>query len=302
MPFNKPNFFILGAPKCGTTSMYHWLNQHSRIFFPKIKEPHFFSTDLNEKKRAVKDLATYLSLYTEATENHSILGEASVFYLYSEKAVENIINFNPNARFLVMLRNPVDMVVSLHNQYLYSGNEVFRRLEKAWALQDKRPDGIGITKLTADPHLLQYGKVCKLGEQVNRLLDVVPNDRVFFILLEDIKTNAENQLNNIALFLDISYEPVSFDIQNEAKTINCYALHLVFKYLNRYKKQMGINNIGSGLGGLISRINVRKRHKQPLKSELHNELIGYFEDDVHLLMKLIDKDLSGWLRERKIRF
>jgi hypothetical protein len=294
---NRPNFFILGAPKCGTTSMYHWLNQHSMVFLPQIKEPHFFSTDLNDKKRAIKDMPSYVSLYQGAAQSHKLLGDASVFYLYSKKAVQNILKFNANAKFLVMLRNPVDMVVSLHAQYLFTGNEIYDDFRKAWNLQGSRLGGVGVRLITEDPQLLQYGKVCKLGEQSQDVYNITGGRNLLFSFLEDIGTNPETEFRKVLTFLGLPYEPVDFKTYNPATSRRFIGFHSFTKYLNYLKKQAGIGRINSGFGRLMTKITTKSGKKYPLAPEFRNELIDYFEKDIHALMELLNRDLSHWLEK-----
>src|SRR5271170_3647810 len=108
-----PEFFIIGAPKCGTTSLALYLARHRQIFIPTIKEPHYFLTDLRRPGR-VSNQRSYETLFKRAGAHHRISGEASVFYLLSRAAVPNILCFNPHAKFIVMVRSPLEMVVSLH--------------------------------------------------------------------------------------------------------------------------------------------------------------------------------------------
>ena len=84
----KPNFFILGAPKCGTTSLASWLSEHSDVFMSPIKEPHHFCSDFGYKE--YRSHQRYLSLFRKANEQHRAIGEASATYLYSKVAVKNI--------------------------------------------------------------------------------------------------------------------------------------------------------------------------------------------------------------------
>ena len=111
----KPNFFIIGAPKCGTTSLANWLAEHPRVFFSDTKEPHFFCTD---GYTGVKTLKQYEKLFEDAKPHHLAVGEGSTHYLFSKVAVPNILVYNPDARFIVCLRNPVDMAPSLHSERL----------------------------------------------------------------------------------------------------------------------------------------------------------------------------------------
>lgn len=124
-----PNFFIVGAPKCGTTAMHIYLRQHPEIFMPEKKESHFFGSDLNSQY-FIRDREKYLSLFSEAKDVKRI-GEASVWYLYSKQAAYEIKEFSPSASIIIMLRNPVDMLYAQHSQFLYNGNENIASFEDA---------------------------------------------------------------------------------------------------------------------------------------------------------------------------
>src|SRR5690349_21884975 len=88
----KPNFFIVGAPKCGTTALYEYLRPHPNVFLPRVKEPHFFATDLGTYP-AVKTRAAYDRLFADSLAEHTRVGEASVYYLRSSAALANIREF-----------------------------------------------------------------------------------------------------------------------------------------------------------------------------------------------------------------
>ncbi|MFQ5570582.1 MAG: sulfotransferase, partial [Rhodothermales bacterium] len=115
----RPDFFIVGAPKCGTTAMFRYLQEHPEIYLPK-KEFHHFGSDLrppNYQGRN-RDRAVYLSLFAGVTTEKRI-GEASVWYLYSKKAAREIKAFAPEADVIIMLRNPVEMMYSLYSLFLW---------------------------------------------------------------------------------------------------------------------------------------------------------------------------------------
>lgn len=97
----EPNFFIIGAPKCGTTSLAHWLAQHPEVFMSPVKEPHYFSTDF--PLTSWRDPDDYHSLFEGADTHHKAVGEASVWYLRSREAVPQIEAHYPGARYIVML-------------------------------------------------------------------------------------------------------------------------------------------------------------------------------------------------------
>src|SRR6266446_2704827 len=108
----KPNFFIVGAPRCGTTALYSYLRQHPDVFLPEYKEPHYFNTDMNSGG-AIRKEKDYLAQFSGA-QNQPRIGEASVYYLSSVAAPEQIKSFCPTAKIIIMLRNPVDTVDALH--------------------------------------------------------------------------------------------------------------------------------------------------------------------------------------------
>ncbi|RLG08342.1 MAG: sulfotransferase, partial [Thaumarchaeota archaeon] len=107
----KPNFFIVGAPKCGTHAMYTFLKAHPEIFMPERKEFQYFATDLVRGTQYELSEEEYLS-YFRIAKDEKRLGEASTWYLYSKKAASNIKKFNPHAKIIVMLRHPIEMMYS----------------------------------------------------------------------------------------------------------------------------------------------------------------------------------------------
>src|SRR5215471_2980035 len=99
----KPDFFIVGAPKCGTTAIFDYLAQHPEVFLAP-KELHFFGSDLNYPTRKVNEVE-YLKWFESAKEERRV-GEASVWYFYSQLAPQEIKQFSPDARIIISLRNP----------------------------------------------------------------------------------------------------------------------------------------------------------------------------------------------------
>ena len=135
---NMPDFFIVGAPKCGTTSMYNWIAAHPKTFMP-VKEPGFFSQDIRSIPN--KEISSYLALFSCERPPGTLVGEATPKYLYSKRGLRQIVELNPNARMIVMLRNPVDLVISLHGQMLREGMEIEPDFESAWKLSAARQVG-----------------------------------------------------------------------------------------------------------------------------------------------------------------
>jgi len=107
----KPDLFIVGAPRSGTTALYEYLRSHPDIFMCTPKEPNYFSFDMN-RPRAANTEEEYLRLFKNAHEK--VAGEASVWYLYSKVAIAEIMRFNPDAKIIAMVRSPIDWFRSWH--------------------------------------------------------------------------------------------------------------------------------------------------------------------------------------------
>ena len=166
----KPNFFIIGAPKCGTTSLASWLAEHPEIYFSPTKEPHYFNTD---HRRFLNSLQGYERLFAGATVQHRAVGEASVWYMYSAAAVANILDYAGEAKFIVMLRNPIEMAPSLHEELVFTGREDVKEFAEAWSLQDVRRNGQKLPPMVWEPKYVQYGDLCSLGVQLDRVFRLV---------------------------------------------------------------------------------------------------------------------------------
>ena len=240
----KPNFFIIGAPKCGTTSMAAWLSTHPDIFMSKVKEPHYFNTD--HKVRGKKNLDDYEKLFAHAPENSLAVGEASTNYLYSNEAVPNILKYNPSAKFLVMIRNPVDMAYSLHDYTYFGLTEHIESFEEAWRLQNERAIGKHLSPRCIEPKFLLYKERCRLGFQLQRLYSRVSRDQVHVIIFDDLKSNPHDEYRKVLAFLDVNDDGrQKFSVYNSARERKSRLLSQLIKSVCNTKKKL---NISKGVG------------------------------------------------------
>ena len=287
----KPNLFILGAPKCGTTSLAAWLAEHPDIYFSPIKEPHFFNTD---HKRFLNSLESYEKLFAGAGRRHRAVGEASVWYLCSSVAVKNILDYSPAAKFIVMLRNPVEMAPSLHEEQVFTGREDVADFAEAWKLRDARRAGSNLPLMVWDPKLVQYDDLCRLGAQVRRLLDIAPRDRVKFLLFEDVAGDPGAAYRAVLEFLGIDDDHRrDFPTHNRAKTRRWKNLVTVAWAASSVKTALGIER-GLGLWKRIDAMNRVERPRPQISDDMKRVLRNYFAADVDLLQSLIGRDLSRW--------
>ena len=288
----RPDFFIVGAPKCGTTSLAQWLSAHPEIYMSPWKEPHFFSTDHVEPTRPLPK--EYALLFDKANARHKAVGEASTWYLFSREAIPSILKAEPNARFVICVRNPVDMAYSLHNQSVFAGTESLRNFEEAWGAQGDRANGRRLPG-GGEPSRLQYGAACKLGEQVARAIQLAGPDAVHVLFLEDMQDDPTTANRSVLRFLGVAEDFVpEFHVANEAGKRRSPVLRRLVRKTGAAKRALGIR---TGLG-LLQRLDSWNR--QPggwTPSEaMSAELRAYFEEDVQLLAQVTKRDLSHWLR------
>lgn len=292
----KPNFFIIGAPKCGTTSLAAYLAEHPEIFMSKRKEPFFFSKDdiaLN-KQTQIYTFSDYNRLFENAGPQHKAIGEASTTYLFSYHAVPNILDYNPQAKFIVMLRNPVDMAYAHHYQLVFSCHQKVKDFKTAWKLQDKLSKGIEKENWSLEPKLLHYGQVCKLGEQLERLYKIAPREQVLVILFDNFKSNTEQVYQQVLDFLDVTTgKRTEFPVYNENKMLHSDWLQNLRRSVRDIKIFLGIKH-SFGLFSSLYRKNTTKADRPPLPENFRAELAEYFREDIEKLSRLINFDLLHW--------
>jgi hypothetical protein len=298
----KPNFFIVGAPKCGTTALYEYLRPHPNIFMPEVKEPHFFAKDLGTYPR-IKTLEEYMEIFAESTDEHLRVGEASVYYLRSSVAIANIREFDPHAKIIAMFRNPVDMVYSLHSQLLYVAEERESDFETAWRLQERRGRGYDLPPRSRGSFLLQYAQVGQFGTQTQRLLSIFPQEQVKLILYDDFAASPQSVYDDLIGFLGIPHDNrADFPRINDNKRARLSwlgnfarkpppSLRSVMLRLKEAVGEEGINTVKTKIVGL----NTVKERRRPLSPEFRAELVETFREEVALLSRLLNRDLSHWL-------
>jgi hypothetical protein len=215
----RPDLFIVGAPKTGTTSLYEYLKGHPEVFMSAAKEPRFFAPDLavewaGHDLRYPRDLDRYLALFEDATTEKR-LGEASVRYIYSEQAPRLIKDFQPDAYVVVGLRDPVELIYALHNQSVSEGIEPLADFEAALAAEPERLRG---ENLPVDMHPLHtvYLERGKLAARLRAWREVFGAERVHVFVFEDLVRDPEAVFRALLEFLEIDpdYRPPAFEAFN----------------------------------------------------------------------------------------
>lgn len=297
----RPNFFIVGAPKSGTTALSEYLRAHPQVFISREKELNYWNDDYAGLTQAANE-AEYLAFFEDATDQHIAVGEATVHYLRSAEALPRIRHFAPDARIVVMLRNPVDLVYSWHSQMLYGLYEDEPDFARAWALQEERAAGRAIPRTCLDAKVLEYRAIGMLGEQMAALYETFPRDQVLVILFDDFAASARDVYTQTLDFLGVPNDGrTDFPRINENKR---HANPRIARFTERPPKAWtaAANLVRRTLGvqelGLLRRLREFNRvaaTRPPMSPDLRCMLTDTFQVDIHRLGALIDRDLTQWL-------
>jgi hypothetical protein len=293
----KPNFFIIGAPKCGTTTIYSWLKEHPEIFLPEVKEPHHFYSPYGKPMEKEE----YESLFYDVNEKHIAIGEASVWYLFSGIAIDRILEYQPDAKFIVLIRNPIEMAPSLHNQVKVTGRELEENFEKAWNLNEERSSGNPIKTfgLENNPGLdlsfMDYKKACMLGSQLTYLYNTVKSKNILPILLDDMKKIPIQVLSNTQKFLEVKDNTdIKFEKRNESKKRKSYKLNRLLYRTDQLKKWMGLEKKSFGMLKWLWSLNTEKHKYQEPSLRMRKKMLHAFDSDISQIEELLNIDLSHW--------
>ncbi len=200
-----PNFFILGAGRSGTTTLAAVLREHPAVFMSTPKEPTFFS----EPFQVIRNPIRYASLFAGAAAATAV-GEASHAYLTHPDAAATLQAFFPEARFVVIFRNPVDRALAMYSYMLENGYELFPSFERALAAEDRRFASARFARTC--PHSFwnfMYFRSGLFGEQVARYLDRFPRSHFFFTTLYDLHTDPAAVVAGVHDFLGVAPRPVA---------------------------------------------------------------------------------------------
>ena len=197
-----PDFVIAGAPKCGTTSLHHWLNQHPDLFMIR-GEPHYFASDIDYNVPRMS-AACYQALCAKADPDQRC-GERSTWYMFSSTAAREIHAANPDARIILIVRQPADMLYSLHaHLYQRRQRENIASLAEAIRLESERRAGRCLPQQAGFPEKFRYSELPRYSEQIRRFRDQFGRDQIKVILFDDLRNDPDNVYSSILGFLQVS--------------------------------------------------------------------------------------------------
>lgn len=300
---NLPNFFIVGAAKAGTTSVYAYLAQHPEIFLSPLKEPKYLSLPANKlphrgpgdakvDNSIIKTLDDYLNLFKNASIE-KVVGEASADYLYFYKTViPRTKKTNPESKILIMLRNPIERAFSAYRHMLKDKRETLS-FEKALITEEQR-------KKDNYEFIWFYKDVGLYHEQVKAYLNSFGANKVKVCLYDDFIKNEGNVIKDILRFLDVNENfPTDTSLKHNVSQIT--RSESFDEFLNTYDhpvkklfRPVFLNTIGKERTEKI--VNYFKyKNLLRMKPKTRKHLIQFYRNDILKLQDLIERDLSDWM-------
>lgn len=302
-----PNFFLIGAPKCATTSIYDLLAVHPQIFCPSIKEPGFYTRDdvVEPFRSSVPHLRSerdYLKIFNGAGPEHKVLCDGSTSYLRDPTALAEIAHKYPDARILAVARDPVDLVSSYHLFLRHEGWEDLETLKEAWAAQDARSEGLRVPVGARRRSSVNYREVAMQGKHIDRAMAIFGN-RLKVLVFSDLMKDSEAQVREIQSFLDLpQFDLGPLPAANSARRAKLAWVNRLIKnpppplsnLRNLLKKQMSVSSLG--VRSWVEQRN-SQRVQRVVDPDLQHQMRDFFYSDVQRLSDLLHRDLHaewGW--------
>jgi len=281
----KVGFFIVGAPKAGTTSLFHYLNTHPEIKMSSAKEPNYFSDKelfdqgLYYGTSRIDTLQKYNSLFS-GRKKEKLMGESSVSYLYYSEVPKRIKVYNTDSKIIVMLRNPVDRAFS-HYLMDYRLGLTSESFESEFNIK------IGLK-------FQQYFLLGNYSSQVKRYIDVFGRENIHFIWYSDFKKNTTLELEKVFDFLSLNTN-YCLDFNKVHNSFFMPKNNIVRKiYSIIWLRKVLVSLIPSTFISLIKSILFNKGNKPKISVEVRNSVSLYFEKDIEILENLLSVNLERW--------
>ena len=295
------DFCILGGSKSGKTALKGYLRTHPQVFLTET-ESSFYADDIAEYRLDIQaiDRQAYCELFAGAAEGQ-LLGQMSGSYLLSARAVPNILKDNPNARFIVMLRNPVDMAHSLHSDLFRRHYEDESSLQKAWELQDARAADKRILAGWKKPKLLLYRERCSFAAQIERLFERVQRERLLVHVYEEFFADLRGSYLHTLAFLGLpddgrrNFERIEEHAIPRSWLLNRllyrppFPLNRLYPSLKRALNAFGLRPFAAAV-----RANRRTEKFASLDASFRRQLEAEFRPDVARLEAILGRSIDVW--------
>lgn len=286
------NFFIVGAAKSGTTSLWMYLKQHPEVYMPsdpKFKEPAYYCHSYG-----MTGVEEYHRLFSDV-RNERAIGEASTAYMTAPESAGLLHAAHPDARIIVILRNPVDRAYSLYRWMVNHGYEWIYPFEAA--LEEEKIRKNDADFFSGNPenfYNYMYFHSGLYSRQLERYFSLFPRENIKVLLMEDIQHRPAEVMRDVFGFLDVdvNFKP-EFKVYNRAEL---RPVHVKWHFhLNALRRRFPHTRKSVAITWLFEMNMKLLSLKWPgLKPEIRNALLARYHDDITRTGKMIDRDLSAW--------
>lgn len=288
----SPDFFIIGSPKAGTTALYAYLAGHPQVCMSIDKEPNYFSNDqiqaqaLYYKKKNPATLDQYLQLFQPKPGN-SISGECSVSYLFYPGVAEKIYQFNPKAKIIISLRDPVQRAFS-HYLMDYSLQLVHEPFDKI-VFEGEKNDALKL-------YYQQYIRLSHYPEQIKRYLNVFPKDQILIFIHDDLVNRPEEELKRLSAFLEIDYKISNGKLEQKNVTTAAKSPFIKWLYKQEVVRKGFALLLNEKIRGNLKSIFFSKKHLPSLSAQAKEYLSALYKPEIPELESITGKSLRHWCK------
>ncbi|MEM7591330.1 MAG: sulfotransferase [Cyanobacteria bacterium P01_A01_bin.83] len=297
-----PNFLLIGAQKSGTTALNYYLKEHPQIYMSPIKEPGFFDFE-GQKPNFVgpgdqelydhvpTNIESYSNLF-QAVSDEIAIGEATTWYLYSSKAPKRIQHYIPNAKLIIILRNPVDRAYSAFSHTIRDGREPINDFAQALKEEEERINQNW-------EYIWHYKQMGFYYDQLKRYFDLFDRSQIKVYLYEDLKYDSIALMQDICQFLNIDKTLISGSLPR--RNVSGFAKSKLLDYFLDKQNVQWIKTpfklfLSSKMReNIVVNLKNKNRTKPPISPAVKIYLTKIYREDILKLQELIERDLSGWL-------
>jgi Sulfotransferase domain len=285
----RTGFFIAGAAKAGTSALHQLLEKHPCVAMSSVKEPNYFSWDLIEQQglyyhaEEVRSAEEYEKLFRK--EAGLLRGESSVSYLFYPQVPQRLFDYNPQAKIIVLLREPVARAES-HYGMDHALGLVDSTLEQVWKNSSDHPK----TGL----HFQQYFELGLYAKQLQRYYALFPKEQLLVLLHKDLREKRSETIAQLLTFLNLPPFPLIPEAEEVNTGMRAKLPMIAVLYKNRTFRSVVRKVLGNTLAHQVKRIFFTRDKQVELPTSLKQQWHGFYQKDIESLERLIGRNLDSW--------
>jgi hypothetical protein len=299
----KPNLFIVGHPRTGTSALHDALDQHPDIFMSIPKEPVYFAKDLHAESDLFhkkpkffhfRSENQYLKIFKQWA-HEKIAGESTAVYLYSKMAAKEIYTFNSEAKIIMVFREPVNWLGSYHAKAIQIIGENQPEFKDAIILENERKKGNYLSEKVMAPSMLYYSDFIRYYKQIQRYTNLFDKAKIKIVIYDDFKNDNSKIYKEILEFLEVdSHFSPRFKKVNISRTNAKWPIvHQILQY--PYLIKFAIKLLPRGLFSKLSMTYwesfFENEKTTKIDADFRIELMKKFKPEVQLFSDFLNRNL-----------